>query len=72
MAGTSIASQEKRGYKEHYITSDTVISSEKVEDFLTTSVEKEHYLSSDRASVEQHAEDEEDSPIEEVRAVVSK
>ncbi|KAG1051741.1 hypothetical protein G6F43_006076 [Rhizopus delemar] len=70
MAGTSISSQEKRGYEEHYITSETVISSEKVEDFLNTSIEKENYGFSDRVSVEQHVEDEEDSPIEEVRAVV--
>lgn len=71
MAGTSISSQGKRGYEENYITSETVISSEKVEDFLDNSIEKEHYGISDRVSIEQHVEDEEDSPIEEVRAVVS-
>lgn len=72
MAGTSISSQGKREYEENYITSETVISSEKVEDFLDNSIEKEHYGISDRVSIEQHVEDEEDSPIEEVRAVVSK
>ncbi|CEG68106.1 Putative OPT family small oligopeptide transporter [Rhizopus microsporus] len=70
MTGTSISSQEKRGYEEHYITSETIVTSEKVEDFLSTSVEKEHYGLSDRASAQQHLEEEEDSPIEEVRAVV--
>lgn len=72
MTGTSISSQEKRGYEEHYITSETIVTSEKVEDFLSTSVEKEHYGLSDRASAQQHLEEEEDSPIEEVRAVVPK
>ncbi|KAI9266013.1 OPT family small oligopeptide transporter [Sporodiniella umbellata] len=67
MGGTSITSQEKRGYEENYITSETVISSEKVEDFLDNTIDKEHYGVSDRVSIA----DEEDSPIEEVRAVVS-
>lgn len=69
MSGTSIESSEKKEYMSGYITTETVISSEKVEDYL--GADKSHYVDEEKSSIN-HNEDEEDSPIEEVRAVVSK
>jgi hypothetical protein len=68
MAGTSVSSEKKEEFiNEQYITHETVISSEKVEDFN----EKQHLDDIEKTDYE-HEEDPEDSPIEEVRAVVSK
>jgi hypothetical protein len=76
MAGTSISSSEKKEYyvkDGNYITTETVVTAEKVEDFLSSTHEKEQLddLEKTSSSVD-HTEDLEDSPIEEVRAVVSK
>lgn len=74
MAGTSISSSEKREDYGHgnYVTSETVVTSEKVEDFLHTDTNEKHQLDDIERSSLSHLEDEEDSPIEEVRAVVDK
>lgn len=74
MAGTSISSSEKREEYGHgnYITSETMVTSEKVEDFLHTDTNEKHQLDDMEKSSLSHLEDEEDSPIEEVRAVVDK
>lgn len=74
MTGTSISSSEKRENYGHgnYVTSETVVTSEKVEDFLHADNNKKQQLDDIEQSSLSHLEDEEDSPIEEVRAVVSK
>jgi hypothetical protein len=74
MAGTSISSSEKKDYLNNgtYITTETVVTAEKVEDFLSSKHEKEQLDDIEKISSINHSEDTEDSPIEEVRAVVSK
>ncbi|KAG2192339.1 hypothetical protein INT46_009469 [Mucor plumbeus] len=73
MTGTSISSSEKREDYGHgnYVTSETVVTSEKVEDFLHTDNNEKQHLDDIEKSSLSHLEDEEDSPIEEVRAVVN-
>lgn len=75
MNSTSISSSEKKeNYVNdvNYITNETVVTNEKVEDFLSSKHEKEYLSDVERTKSLEHAEDLEDSPIEEVRAVVSK
>jgi hypothetical protein len=72
-AGTSVSSSSdrKEGFtNEHYI-SETVVTSEKTDDFISDN-EKHHDFNDTEKTEYNHQEDFEDSPIEEVRAVVSK
>ncbi|KAI8969087.1 OPT family small oligopeptide transporter [Mycotypha africana] len=73
MVATSIASTEKKedflSSGNNYVVTETVITSDKMDEYLP---EKEkQYLDDVEKSSTKHMDDEEDSPIEEVRAVVS-
>lgn len=69
MSGTSIHSPERKEYIDEYVTTETVITSEKAEDYLHDT--KRDFEDVEKSSLE-HNEDEEDSPVEVVRAVVPK
>ncbi|KAI7901113.1 OPT family small oligopeptide transporter [Cokeromyces recurvatus] len=73
MEETSITSLEKRGdfsNNGNFTTSEGLVTTEKVDDFLSQTHEEDSYEDIEKSSGV-YVEDEEDSPIEEVRAVVS-
>lgn len=72
MTGTSLSSVKKEGLINEYITAETIVSSEKLEDFVSDREKTQHIDDSEKSDFNEFVETAEDSPIEEVRAVVSK
>ncbi|GAA5806411.1 OPT family small oligopeptide transporter [Helicostylum pulchrum] len=71
MTGTSLSSVKKEGLINEYITAETIVSSEKLEDFVSDREKTQHIDDSEKSDFNEFVETAEDSPIEEVRAVVS-
>lgn len=69
MAGTSISSDKRED-----LVNETVVTSEKAQDFVSDREKMEQIASvdSEKSDFNEYVETAEDSPIEEVRAVVSK
>lgn len=71
MVGTSVSSGRKEDLVNENHFTETV-HSEKHDDFISDSDKNRDFNDSEKSDFEQHGESFEDSPIEEVRAVVSK
>lgn len=72
MTRTSISSIKKEDLINEYITTETVVSSGKLEDFVSDREKTQHIDDPENSDFNEYVESAEDSPIEEVRAVVSK
>lgn len=67
MAGTSVSSDRRED-----LVNEQYVTSEKVDDFVSDHEKHRDFDDSEKTDYVEHDEDFEDSPIEEVRAVVSK
>ncbi|GAA5811128.1 hypothetical protein MFLAVUS_004557 [Mucor flavus] len=71
MTRTSVSSIKKEDLINEYITTETIVSSEKLEDFVSDREKTQHIDDPEDSDFNEYVESAEDSPIEEVRAVVS-